>query len=302
MPTDKAEKNLQSKVLDLEKDLALKEAELISYRLELAKANQLLEKMIVDMSQELKLAALVQKILSPTEIPNIPGIEFSTKFIPGFKSGGDYFDIFEHDDKLKFGIILSSCSGYTMSALFLSVLMKLSAQIEARKGAEPDQVIKMMATEIVPNIQKSETASLFYGIMDRRTYDFKYCSIGNLLGFLQNATGDSIAQLQPSTGPFKKDYNENPMTHAVSFGPRDRLILCTDGIGSATDKQQNIFGKERVMQAIANAPKAGVHSVRNEILFQVEKFSGSAEQARDQTIVVTEIKDKVIKLAKKSLI
>lgn len=300
MSKEKSEQILRDKIKDLEKDLSLKEAELASYRMELAKANQLLEKMIVDMGQELKLAALVQKVLSPTEIPNIPGIEFSTKFIPGHKSGGDYFDIFEHDDRLKFGIILSSCSGYTMSALFLSVLMKLSAQMEARKGAEPDQVIKQMAMEIVPNIQKSDTASLFYGVVDRRNYELRYCSIGGLMGFLQVQGNENPVQLEPSAGPLKKDFNETPLTHSLTLGPRDRLILCTEGIWAAQSGEQEQFGKDRMIKTIVHAPRSGVHSVRNEILFQVEKFTNTSEPVRDQTILVTEVKDKVIKLAKKS--
>ncbi len=300
MSKDKSEQNLKDKIKDLEKDLSLKEAELVSYRLELAKANQLLEKVIADMGQEVKLAALVQKLLNPTEIPNIPGIEFSTKFLPGMKSGGDYFDIFEHDDRLKFGIILSSCSGYAMSALFLSVLMKLSAQMEARKGAEPDQVIKQMAAEIVPNIQKNDSASLFYGVIDRRNYELRYCSVGNLMGFLQAQGNENLVQLQPSAKALAKDFNEKPLTHAISLGPRDRLILCSEGVWAAQSPDHEAFGKERLSKAILHAPRSGVHSVRNEILYQVEKFTTLSDPQRDQTVVVTEVKDKVIKLAKKS--
>jgi sigma-B regulation protein RsbU (phosphoserine phosphatase) len=54
-----------------------------------------------------------------------------------------------------------------------------------------------------------------------------------------------------------------------------------------------------VAQAIIRAPRSGVHEVRNEILFQAEQHSGKSEPVRDQTVIVTEIKDRVIKLAKK---
>ena len=45
-------------------------------------------------------------------------------------------------------------------------------------------------------------------------------------------------------------------------------------------------------------PKRGVHELRNHILYEVQKFTGHNEPLRDQTIVVLEVKDKVIKLAK----
>lgn len=111
------EESLRLKVRELEQQLATKENLLHSYRLQLTKTNQQLEKLISQVNQELKVAQALQKVLSPTEIPQISGFEFSTKFIPGTKNGGDYFDIFEHEDRLRFGLILSTASGYGISAL-----------------------------------------------------------------------------------------------------------------------------------------------------------------------------------------
>jgi sigma-B regulation protein RsbU (phosphoserine phosphatase) len=299
MSKDKpTEKELIEKIEDLQQELSHKEQELKRYRYELQKTNSTLETMIGELSQELKLAALIQRLLTPTEIPNIPGIEFSTKFIPGVKSGGDYFDIFEHDDRLKFGIILSSSSGYTMSALFLSVLMKMSAQIEARRGMEPHQVIAAMGAEIVPNIQKQESASIFYGIVDRRNYELKYSCVGSIAGLLQVQGQEQVSWLEPSSGPLRKDYDEKPLTHSIPLGPRDRLILCTEGVWNAKSSE-NVFGKERLLKTVHRAPRSGVHDLRNEILYQVEQFTGQSEPVRDQTVLVTEVKDRVIKLAKK---
>lgn len=294
----KNEAFLKKQIQELKAELHLKEAEISKYRLEVDRANEELERIISDLTQELKLAGKIQKLLTPTEIPNIPGVEFSTKFMAGTKSGGDYFDIFELHDKLKFGILLSSCSGYSMSALFLSVLMKYTAQMEARKGLAPDAVIQLLASEIVPQIQKNETASIFYGVVDRRNYELNYCCVGTIGGILQTQGKDHVSWLEPSAGPLKKDFSEKPLAHALSLGPRDRFILCTEGVWFAQSHDQN-FGKERLITAIKSQQKATVHDLRNEILFQVEQFTGLKDPDRDQTVIVTEVKDRVIKLAKK---
>ena len=94
---------LQSRISELEAELADRERDLTVFREELARANSQLERFIKQISQELKMASLIQKALVPTEFPNIPGFEFSTKFVPSVISGGDYFDIFEHEDKFRFG-------------------------------------------------------------------------------------------------------------------------------------------------------------------------------------------------------
>ncbi len=55
---------------------------------------------------------------------------------------------------------------------------------------------------------------------------------------------------------------------------------------------------ERVTRSFLSGPKRGVHELRNHILYEVQKFGQGSEPVRDQTLVVLEVKDKVIKLAK----
>lgn len=282
-------KNLLSKIRELEKEIEIKDQELDRHQKELLKVNSALENMIQEMNHELSLAGVIQKFLSPTELPNISGVELSTKFIPGTKTGGDYFDIFELEDKLKFGILLTSSSGYAMSALFLTVLIKLSTQIEARKGKDPHAVIEMMTQELLPHIQNQDQASVFYAVIDRRTFEMKYSSAGNIIAFLQAQGSDKLVRFEASTGPIKRDYNQVPLTHNVFLGARDRLILCTESLGTP----------EFLSKAILRAPRSGVHELRNEIFYQVSQQSKNIEPNRDQTVIVTEVKDRVIKLANK---
>jgi len=292
------ESELKERISELEHELAVKEAELHRYRLELSKANGALEKMIHQISQELKLAQTLQKLLSPTELPNVQGFEFSTKFLPGTRSGGDYFDIFEHEDKLKFGILISSASGYSLSSLLLSVIIKISSQMEARKGLEPHKVVALLAKEVVPAIQNEDKASLFYGVVDRRSYEMQYCSVGTIDGFLQVYGQDSLVELLPTGPSLGKDYNTEPQSHAIQLNPRDRVILATEGLKTAQNSLGVSWGGHGLAEAISRTPKQGVHELRNEILFANEKYTGKTDPVRDQTLIITEVKDRVIKLAK----
>ena len=297
MADDKA---LKAKIAELESEIARKSREALIYKEELSKVNSVLEKLIMEMSGELKLAGLVQKKLAPTEIPHITGIEFSTKFVPGVKSGGDYLDIFELEDRMRFAVLVASCSGYAMSALLLSVLIKNAGHIEAKKGMDPDKVILTIAGELLPGIIGDETASLFYAVVDRRTFEMKYSCVGNIATFLQPHQSDKVSFLEPGCGPLRKGFNEKPMNDVIVLGPRDRLIVCTEGVTQASDSRGEQLGRDGLLRAIQKAPRSGVHELRNEILYQTEKFTGKSEPSRDQTVLVTEVKDKVIKLAKKA--
>ncbi|MBX2995040.1 MAG: SpoIIE family protein phosphatase [Bdellovibrionaceae bacterium] len=294
-----SEKELKAQILELQEQVRRRDEELTRFRGELSKTNQILETMIAEMAQDLRIAALIQRVLSPTELPNINGVEFSTKFLAGTESGGDYFDVFEHEDKLKFGIVVASSSGYAMSALFLSVLIQMSSRIEARKGLSPDVVLQQMAQEIVPNVHDKDQAHIFYAVMDRRNFELSFSACGPIAAFHHNEEADTWARLEPASPALSKSFTAMPLKQSLIMGPRDRLVLCTQGVMSAKNAEGEEFGAERLLKCLKLAPKAGVHDVRNEVLYQVEKFSGLAEPFRDQTVVVMEVKDRVIKLAKR---
>lgn len=289
---------LQNRIRELEGELSDRERDLTVFREELAKANSQLEKFIKQISQELKMASLIQKTLVPTEFPNIPGFEFSTKFVPSPISGGDYFDIFEHEDKFRFGIVLASSSGYSMSALFLSVLLKMTGQLEARKGTPPDRILELMGKELVPNIQTADQASVFYGVVDRRSFELSYAGAGRVICLLYHYATGKLQRVEWGAGPFGRDFSSPLESATLSLNPRDRIILCSEGVTRVTNPKGEIFGEERLYKTVLAAPRLGVHEMRNEIFYQIERFAQGQTLPNDVTVVVTEVKDRVIKLAK----
>lgn len=290
---------LEKKIADLEKELVLKEQDLLRYKTELTKANKTLEKLISQVSAELRVAAQIQKVLVPTTYPNIQGVEFSTKFIPGSLKGGDYFDIFEHDDKLKFGILVSCSSGYTMSALLLSVLLKMAGQLEARRGAEPHLVLNKMISELLPNMQQGkDKASLFYSVIDRRTFEMHYCLVGNNVVLVVDGETGKMKALRSEAPPIARGYKQELTRQTIVLNPCDRLIIVSEGLVKTTNPGGEAFGLDRLSQAVLKAPKTGVHEMRSELLYQLEKFAETAEFPEDVTVVVTEVKERILKLAR----
>jgi sigma-B regulation protein RsbU (phosphoserine phosphatase) len=290
--------SLKERISELELELAAKDKELSRYRHELSRANVAVENLIGQVTEEIRMAGVIQRMLSPTELPNISGFECSTKYLPGDRLGGDYFDIFEHEDKLKFGIVVASSSGYAMSALFLSVLIKISSQIEGRRGLEPHKMLELLSKDLVPIIQNNDKASVFYGVIDRRTYELSYCSVGKIEACLQVYGQEAIENLEACGPAVSREFGTQPHSLKVQLNPRDRLVIATEGVVGAESATGERWGGEGIRESMRMAPRHGVHALRNEILLQAEKFTQRATPVRDQTVIVMEVKDKVIKLAK----
>ncbi|MGZ3722326.1 MAG: PP2C family protein-serine/threonine phosphatase [Bdellovibrionales bacterium] len=289
---------LAARVIELEQEVQERQADLKRFREELGKANQRLEGLIARLHQEVKLAHVVQKILVPTEFPHIAGFEFSTKFFPSHVSGGDYFDIFEHQDRARFGIIVSSSSGHSMSALLLSVLLKMTGQLEAKRGSDPHLVLRDMHEQLKEHMTEKDTADIFYALIDRRNYEMRYVRAGSVIALHQNSSTGEVQALDSGLGPVASEFASPADSGVVALNPRDRVVLCTRGVIEATNARGESYGMERVTRSFLTGPKRGVHELRNHILFEVHKFAQGTEPIRDQTLVVLEVKDKVIKLAK----
>ncbi len=101
---------LKEQILALKKELLVKDTDLKLYKSKFEEAANTLQKLSGHMEDQIKILQLIQKQMVPTEFPHIPGFEFSFKFVPSRVSGGDYFDVFEHESKSRFGMILSSAS------------------------------------------------------------------------------------------------------------------------------------------------------------------------------------------------
>jgi sigma-B regulation protein RsbU (phosphoserine phosphatase) len=291
-------KELQKRLTELESEIKERELDIAKYKEELARANARLEGVIGQLHHEIKIAHAIQKALVPTEFPHIPGFEFSTKFVPSLISGGDYFDVFSHEDRLRFGLVVASSSGHTMSALFLSVLLKFTGQMEARKGAEPEKVMKQMADELLANMDEGARADIFYALIDRRSYEVTYCRFGDVAALHHHFAGNDLKLLEPTGGPLVRDFKTPIVSKTVALNPRDKLILCTRGVAETKSMQGEPFGLPRLSRSVVEGAKRGVHEIRNQILFDVQKYASGQEPQRDMTVVVVEVKDRVIKLAK----
>lgn len=281
---------LKKKITFLEEELKSKNSEVMIYRQELLKISQRLDGLMAQISSDTKILSQVQKTLIPTEIPNIPGFEISRKFVYGSKQGGDYFDIFEHSDKFKFGVLVASSSGYAMSSLFMSLILKVSHVLEAKKGNPPDKTLQQIADDIKKMAKEQDQTSAFYAVVDRRDFSLQFCSAGGIDGYYL-APQKPVQVLKSTNSAFSAQFDEKLSLAKLDLDAKARLVVMTEGLSQ-------VFTKDELVKILTDNAKNGVHDLRNELLFQAQRKSKLDEPVRDQTVVVIEVKDRVIKLAK----
>jgi len=291
-------KDLTGRVAELEAELSVRAKEAQSSKKQVLDLTAKVEQLMLRIGEELKMAHSLQKSLVPVEFPNIPGFEFSTKFLPSMVQGGDYFDIFELQDKFRFAIVLASATGHTISSLFLSVLMRLYSQIQAKKGLGPREVLERLSSEISAGISPNDSAHVFVGVVDRRNFEMSYCQVGTLLcHVLQVSTGELI-KLQAHDEPLTAKGLKGLVEHSIALNASDQLVLASEIFVSVRDASGSQYGATRYEENLSKNLRLGAHERRNELFFQAQNFAQTKEFDRDATAVVALVKEKVLKLAK----
>jgi len=294
----KETKKLENRIEELENRLLQKDSEIKTFKKELILLNDQIEDLISKLNNQLKMAYRLQEKLVPTEFPNIPGFEFSTKFSASLKAGGDYFDIFEIEDRFRFSILLSSCSGYSISSLFLSVLLKLTSHIETKKGAPPEKVLSMIIKELTSQITEQDSANIFYALINRRNYEMSYCHQGDNLAFLFRSHEKDVIELKKTGDAITKKIKGKTTSETIGLNPKDCLVVISDGIKQVVNSKGVAFDGEKIKKLILESGKKNTHEIRNEIFYQLQKWGDTKELNKDVTVLVAEVKDRVLKLAR----
>lgn len=292
-------KSLKNRIELLEREIELKDKDLDVYKKELIAANQQLEELIINIHSQLKKALELQRQLVPTEFPHIPGFDFSTKFAGSALSGGDYFDIFEHTDRMRFGLLLSSATGYGLSALFLSLFMKFTFEARQKEQDQsPETLLKALQKQMIGQIQGDDAFHFFYGIMERRHLKLDYLNLGGVIAMHYQSADKTLVRLQHGLAPIQEAATHVSVTpQTVHFEPCDKLILCSPGLLRIQSPEGEYFGEERFYSLVKKAADSDVHNLRNEIFFQAEQFSQKKEFPGDLTVITLEVKERVLKLA-----
>ncbi len=285
---------LSEKIQELESELRSKNREIETYQKELIKFSNNLDMILNSTEQDVNTLNGLHKSIVPTELAQFPGFEISRKFTYGTKQGGDYFDIFAHDDKMKFGILLASSSGYAMSASFLSVLLQYSAVLEGHKTLSVENTVKMLGEELVKVATAGNETQLFFAVVDRRHMTMTFSCIGKIAGLIQSTDAsahESIRIISSDSSGMSVGRKIEYSSLEVDLKPGYRICLVSEGLVNTLTRDELV--------AVAEQTKAGsVHEMRNQMFIQAQIKSGLEQPLKDQTVIVIEVKDNVMKLAK----
>jgi len=238
------------------------------------------------MAEQMRLAAVIQRRMIPEKAPCMRGLDVSAVYQPCYEIGGDLYDFLQTDDhRLIVGIsdvIGKGVPAAIMMSMFRGTIRAYADGGYTRHGME--EVIRRLNRTACRECRDGEFITLFIARIDTKENTITYCNCGHEPGLMIRADG-RIEELEQGGLVLGIDPDTEHCTTTAPFGQDDLLLLYTDGLIDAMNFEGQMWGKERLLEAIGHGCRHNARSFLQSLLTWRRRFVGLASQLDDTSVV-----------------
>ncbi len=234
------------------------------------------------LEQELATARHIQQALLPKSFPPFPHFQVTGINQPCLEVGGDYLDVMELTAGRSAFVIADICGKGLGAALVTAMLQGTFSAMTL--GQEPARVCAHVNRFICARSQMQRYATLFFGILDTLGR-LEFINAGHLPPFLVHA-GRVESVFPAESIPVGLFPDTQFQAATATLEPGDTLVLYTDGVNEAANPQSELFGFDRLREAVAKHAGASIEALQAGILRAVQQFTRGAPQGDDITLLI----------------
>jgi sigma-B regulation protein RsbU (phosphoserine phosphatase) len=238
----------------------------------------------------LKLAEEVQRNLLPTHAPEIPGLDISGISIYCDETGGDYYDYLNLPDS-RLGIVVADASDHGVSAaLHMTTARAFLLYGTQNVDGLTDLVDDINRHLVRDGLQTGRFVSLFLLEIDPRQKMLHWVRAGHEPALLYEPGPNEFQKLSGTGIVLGVDGDYRFQAYSRHHWiPGSVAVIATDGVHETRNKEDRMFGRERLQEIIRRHHKESAGSIQTVILEELEDFRGSAAQEDDVTLVVAKL-------------
>jgi sigma-B regulation protein RsbU (phosphoserine phosphatase) len=154
-----------------------------------------------------------------------------------------------------------------------------------RQNATPEIILSRLNGEICRDNESCMFVTVFCCVLDIRTGQLAYSNAGHNLPYVLS---NGAVMALPKTGGMALGVTEAVNFHAgqLLLKPGDQLVLYTDGVTEAMDKDNQLFSVSRLETILRSVNGLNSKAVIENVVKEVHRFSTGAPQSDDITLLV----------------
>jgi len=241
------------------------------------------------LQHELEIAKEVQTSLMPDADPELPNTDISGWNLPCDATGGDYYDFVDLDDG-RLAIVLGDVTGHGLGPALIMAATRSYLRSIIQGTQDPSEILTAMNELLCSDLQEGRFVTMFLCVLDTRSGEVTYSSAGHESPLVLRGDSHDIEELESTGVPLgcfdAESYENGP---GVRLGRGDMLVILTDGVFEAMNRDREQFGHERLSKALISSMARPAAEVIKTLHRAVEEFRGRAQQQDDITMIVVKM-------------
>ena len=251
---------------------------------------------------ELNVATQIQASVLPSTFPAFPDrseFDIYATMHPAKEVGGDFYDFFLVDED-HFAIVMADVSGKGVPAALFMMAAKNLLKSSALTMTSPKDILEHVNKQLCEGNDAEMFVTVWLGILEISTGRMLAANAGHEFPAIRRKDGHwelfkdkhGFVLAGMETARYKE--------YELNFEPGDKLFLYTDGVTEATNANNELFGTDRMLDALNAADNAAPKDILFSVREDINGFVKEAPQFDDITMLCFELKDNSV--IKKNLI
>src|SRR5579864_8629003 len=221
--------------------------------------------------QELALAQETQESLLPRCLPQFENFRIHAFNTPTRYVGGDFYDFLQLSSGGWMGV-LADVSGKGMPAALLSSMVLGALSMEFHSGTEPQEVLNRINRLLCEKSLPYQFVTLFLIVLNPDGLG-QFISAGHNPAYLFRSATGITEELISDAYPLGMFDVASFQSRTFHLDKGDILVVYSDGLTDAQDRQEEMFGEERLLKIIQQEAPLGSPALEQKFLKAIEEFT-----------------------------
>ena len=241
---------------------------------------------------ELLLATQIQAAMLPHIFPPFPErteFDLYASMDPAKEVGGDFYDYFLIDDD-HLCLVMADVSGKGVPGALFMMSSKIILDSVAMLGRSPAEILAKTNEAICSNNEAQMFVTVWLGILEISTGTLTAANAGHEYPVLMRPDGQFELFKDKHGFVLGGIDGAKYREYTLRLESGTKLFLYTDGVPEAANKDNELFGTDRMLAALNTDTKAEPKRVLANVRAAVDGFVQGAEQFDDLTMLCLEYK------------
>lgn len=241
---------------------------------------------------ELHVATQIQASMLPCVFPAFPEYEEFDIFAsmnPAKEVGGDFYDFFLVDQD-HLALVMADVSGKGVPAALFMMITKTLIKNAAQSGLSPKAVLETVNNQLLENNEAGMFVTVWFGIYQISKGRLTAANAGHEYPAVKRA-GGSFELFKDKHGFVMAGMEDvSYREYEMELHAGDVLFVYTDGVTEATDENKQLYGTDRMLEALNRKAEESAQELLQEVRTDIDRFVGNAEQFDDITMMAVKVR------------